>query len=75
MKDSVCPSINNVNIGVGIRILAGSIRDFILWRNDLLSKMSEMGTRRVRLKQHPGDNQRTVLIKAAAVKVHVLSVI
>ncbi len=31
MKDSVCPSINNVNIGVDIRILAGSIRETLYY--------------------------------------------
>ncbi len=45
MKHSVCPSINNVNIGVDIRILTDSIRDFILWSDNLI-KILEMGIHR-----------------------------
>ncbi len=52
MKDSECQCINNVNMGADIKILAGFIKDFILWRDDL---------RFWRWEQRPGDNKRTVL--------------
>ena len=52
MKDSLRPNINKATIGIDIRILAGSSREFILWRDNLWFRRREH-----RLKPH-GDHDQ-----------------